>query len=216
MAYTVDWNSKVVTIPPDDLTLVQSGPPVDVRRLDVDTFRKAIRSIEASEEGIVYQPIVDNVEPTPVDSQTTLARVVRVINGYKVKFDDASGDYMAQMSGGNTNLADLSVLEPTGVSVLSANSAGLIVTTSGGGGGGDVNVVSVAGTPVSGPDDFKASVMDLYKLDVSIEDDGSGRAVQVWRDDAGNELFRRYLYRPDGSHVPFSDYPTDAVVRRGP
>jgi len=56
----------------------------------------------------------------------------------------------------------------------------------------------------------------LWKLTTSIEDDGSGKAVQVWRTDAGDVMFTRYLYKPDGSHVMFAEYPADAVTRRGP
>ncbi len=214
MAYTVDWTARRITVPRDDLTLVQSAGPdtLAVYELDLDEFHQEVRRLEASVAGVPNPTIVDYTPPASVDSATTLASVVRVIHDYRVEFDDSPGRYQVRLIGGNSNIHDTPVLVPNGVSVVPGNSAGLVSAAE----GVNANVQAVAGTPVSGPDDLKATAMDLWKLDVSIEDDGNGNAVQVWRDDSGSELFRRYLYWPDGSHVPFSDYPSDAVVRRGP
>jgi hypothetical protein len=61
----------------------------------------------------------------------TLARVVEVINGYTVTFED--GQYAVRLEGANHNIGDVKNVNQ--VSLVIGNTAGLIVTSSGGGGG---------------------------------------------------------------------------------
>ncbi len=118
MAISVDWNTKVITVPKTDTTLVQASP--EIRELDIDTFRLALKDIE-DDEGM---PFVDthshNAEVTVAG--VTLARVVSIINGYTITFED--GQYAVNLVGANSNIADVTNVNQ--VSVRSANSAGLV------------------------------------------------------------------------------------------
>ena len=123
MALSVNWNTKVIFVPKADLTLVGPGEVYD---LDLDEFRLELKSIEAG-EGI---PFLDthrhNTEVTVAG--TTLARVVEIINGYTVTFED--GQYAVNLVGANSNVADVTNVNQ--VSVRPQNSAGLIVSTASG------------------------------------------------------------------------------------
>lgn len=122
MAISVNWATKVITIPKADTTLVDAGPP-EIRSYDVNTFRLDLKALEASEEGM---PFVDTHlhKPEVTLSGVTYARFVEIINGYTVTFED--GQYVVQLSGANHNLAD--VKNANQVSIVVQNSAGLILS----------------------------------------------------------------------------------------
>ena len=122
MTYTVDWENSKVTIPTTDLTFVQSDP--DIYELDVGDFWLAVRAIEASEEAMPFKRIVANTAPKSV-AGITLGRVIEVINGYSIEFED--GMYSVNVVGGNNNFANVKVQNY--VSVNTANSAGMTGTT---------------------------------------------------------------------------------------
>lgn len=127
MALSINWATQVITIPQADLTLV-SGT---LYELDTDAFRLELKSIEDSEEGIVFPDTHrHNTEATVVG--TTFARLIEIINGYSIEFED--GAYSVRLAGSNNNLFDVEngILEQNTVQVISQNSAGLIVTSSGG------------------------------------------------------------------------------------
>ena len=117
MAVTVNWITKVISVPKADLTFIGPG---QLYELDVDSFRLELKSIEA-DEGM---PFVDthqhNTEVTV--GGVTLARVVEIINGYTIEFED--DQYAVNLVGANNNISDVSVVNQ--VSIRSANSAGLI------------------------------------------------------------------------------------------
>jgi hypothetical protein len=87
----------------------------------MDNFRSALKDLEDSEEGMSFPSTHNHVAPISVGG-VTLARVVELINGYTVTFED--GQYAVNLLGANTNLSDNINLNQ--VSVRSANSAGLI------------------------------------------------------------------------------------------
>ena len=126
MAVTIDWLTQVISVPLVDLTQISVSP--DIYQLDVDTFRLALKAIEGSEEGA---PFLDthqhNTEVTV--GGVTLARVVEIINGYTVTFEN--GTYRVNLIGANHNILD--VLNYNSVQVASSNSAGLQTVTSGSG-----------------------------------------------------------------------------------
>ncbi len=122
MAYSVNWATKVVTIPKSDTTLVSVSP--DVRQLDIEDFWKAIIDIEDSDEAMAFPPIIENTAPKALFS-LTLARTVLVINGYSITFED--GLYSINIVGGNSNLDDPGIVNKNSVGVNTKNSAGLIV-----------------------------------------------------------------------------------------
>lgn len=118
MAITIDWNTKVISVPKSDLTLVQSNP-TEIRELNLNWFRLQLKAIE-DDEGM---PFLDtHRHNTEVSiAGLTLARVIEIINGYTVTFED--GQYAVNLVGANSNVGD--VVNVNQVSVRSFNSAGM-------------------------------------------------------------------------------------------
>lgn len=125
MPVTIDWGQKIINVPQDYLTPVVSPT---LYELNIDTFRKDLKALEASEEGM---PELDthshNTEVTVAG--TTIARVVEIINGYTITFED--GQYAVNLVGANSNIAEVQNVNQ--VSTRSFNTAGLITVTSGSG-----------------------------------------------------------------------------------
>jgi hypothetical protein len=125
MAISINWSTRVITVPQADLTLV-SGT---LYELDVDTFRLSLRDIEDGEEGAAFVPT--HTHSTAVTlSGVTYARTVEIINGYTITFEDTGSPYTVRMTGANHNLADVTNYTSE-VSLIVGNSAGLIVAGSG-------------------------------------------------------------------------------------
>lgn len=122
MAYSVNWATKVISIPKSDLTLLQSTP-IEIRELNLNAFRLELKNIEDSEEGIPFPTTHNHNQPVTVGG-VTLARVVELINGYTVTFED--GQYAVNLAGANSNVGDNINLNQ--VSVRASNSAGLVQT----------------------------------------------------------------------------------------
>lgn len=119
MAVTIDWSDKVIYVPKTDLVLIQETP-VEIREMNLNWFRLQLKDIEDSTDGIV------NLDTHRHNTETTLggltyARVIEIINGYTVTFED--GQYAVNLVGANSNVAD--VVNVNQVSVRSANSAGM-------------------------------------------------------------------------------------------
>ena len=117
MAITINWLTKVINVPRADMALVQASP--EIRQLDVDAFRLELKDIEDS-EGMPYVDTHRHVSTITVGG-VTLARVVEIINGYTVTFED--GQYAVNLVGANNNIGDVTNVNQ--VSVRSSNSAGL-------------------------------------------------------------------------------------------
>jgi len=120
MAITIDWTTRVISVEKSDMSLIQSDP-FDVYELDIDAFRRELKSIEDSEAGIV-NPDTHSHNTLVNIGGFTLARVVEIINGYTITFED--GQYAVNLNGANSNLGD--VVNLNQVSIRSANTAGLI------------------------------------------------------------------------------------------
>ncbi len=126
MTISIDWNTKIINVPQADLTPLGGAN----YRLDINTFRLALKDIEDSEEGITFLATHNHNQPVNVGG-FTLARVVEIINGYTVTFQDVGSPYVVELYGANSNILDVTNLNQ--VSVRAQNSAGLIeVSTSGG------------------------------------------------------------------------------------
>lgn len=119
MAISVDWPTKIINIPKADLTLVQSTP-FEIRELNINTFRLALKNLEDDVEGQPW-PTTHNHNTTVTVGGVTLARVVEIINGYTITFED--GSYAVNLVGANSNISD--VVNLNTVQVRAANSAGL-------------------------------------------------------------------------------------------
>lgn len=128
MAITVDWATKVITIPQADLTFI-SGT---LYELDTDTFRLALKALEDDEDGIPFLDTHRHNTAVTV-AGTTFARIVEIINGYSVEFEN--GAYSVRLVGSNNNIFDVEngILVQNTVQVIAQNAAGLITYNTGGG-----------------------------------------------------------------------------------
>lgn len=126
MAYSVNWITKVISIPTSDLTLI-SGTRYS---LDMSDFLAEIRRLEwEPTEGLWAPAIVDHTDTRTDFAGATYAPFDDLINGYTVEFTGVAT--RVDLLGSNNDLID--VLIPTGVSVVPSNSAGLQIVTSGSG-----------------------------------------------------------------------------------
>lgn len=125
MAYSVNWITKVISIPTSDLTLV-SGTRY---RLEMSAFLSEIRRLEWSrDDGLWAEQILDHTNAKTL-AGATFAPLDEIINGYTIQFTGVAT--RVDLVGTNNNVVD--VLVPTGVSVVPSNSAGLQVVAVGSG-----------------------------------------------------------------------------------
>jgi hypothetical protein len=117
MAISVNWQTRVIDIPQADLVLL-SGSRYDFPL--VSYFKTQARLAEASEEGIVFDQIVNYVPPFDL-GDTILAPAVQIINGYTCTFED--GMWAAVFSEANTNIQNETNVNQ--VSIRPNNSTGL-------------------------------------------------------------------------------------------
>lgn len=114
---TIDYSTRVISVLQSELTLVSGS----IYELDIDNFRLALNDLADDEEGMPFPTTHVHVAPITFGT-TTLARVVEIINGYTVTFED--GSYAVELVGANSNIANVTNLNQ--VSVRSNNSAGLV------------------------------------------------------------------------------------------
>lgn len=119
MASTIDWATLIITIPKADTSLVDIGPP-EIRSLNVNMWRLGLKDIEDDEDGMAFLDTHQHTAPVTIGG-VTLARVVEVINGYTVTFEN--GSYAVNLEGANQNIGD--VINFNSVQIRSTNSAGL-------------------------------------------------------------------------------------------
>tara|TARA_R110000803_G_scaffold13482_1_gene37880 strand:- start:25587 stop:26723 length:1137 start_codon:yes stop_codon:yes gene_type:complete len=119
MAITIDRITRVINVPKTFSTLIQSVPK-EIRQLDLNAFRKALKDIEDNGDGMSYLDTHRHNTTVEVGG-VILSRVIEIINGYTVTFED--GAYAINLAGANSNVGD--IVNVNQVSVRSANSAGL-------------------------------------------------------------------------------------------
>lgn len=117
MAISITWKTKVINVPQADLTFLGGTDYA----LDLDVFRKTLNLLQESEVGIIFDTTHFHTQPVTVGG-ITLARVVEIINGYTVTFENLQ--YAVNLVGANSNVGD--VVNLNQVSVRSANTAGLV------------------------------------------------------------------------------------------
>jgi hypothetical protein len=159
MAISVDWATRVITIPTSFLTHL-SGP-VGVGgtfELDVNAFRLALKALEADVEGMPFPDT--HTHNTEVQlGITTYARVVEIINDYTVEFAETPFDqYTVICSGANHNIADVKVVNT--VSLIIGNAAGLVVVN----GTGGASTTEILEMPVEGSLDFQGLLQVLLAV----------------------------------------------------
>lgn len=119
MAYTVDYLNLIVTIPKADLTVIDAGN--EVYELNILDFWAQIHDLQDDPDGMAFPAIMDSTPPTTLGGDT-YARVVRIVNGWRIQFED--GQYQVNFTGANTDIASNRVQNQ--VSLNTANSAGLV------------------------------------------------------------------------------------------
>jgi hypothetical protein len=120
MAITINPLTHVIYVPKADMTLVQASP--EVRELDVDSFRLALKSIEDDPAYGIYLLKTHSHNTEVSLSGLTYARIVEILDPYTVEFED--GQYTVNCTGANHNLSDVKVANQ--VSLIVNNAAGLI------------------------------------------------------------------------------------------
>lgn len=122
---TIDWPSGVIAVPQADLTPLGGG----IYELDLNVFRLRLKDLEDDEAGMPFLR-THNHNPEVTVSGVTISRVVEIINGYTVTFED--GQYAVNLVGANSNVADVTNVNQ--VSIRAFNTAGLITVDTGGSG----------------------------------------------------------------------------------
>lgn len=106
----------------------------DLYELDTAAFRLELKDLEDSEDGMPFPDTHIHNVPVTV-AGVTYSRTIEIINGYSITFEDTGSPYTVRLVGSNNNIFDVEngILNPTdGVTVVSSNSGGLIVTDSSG------------------------------------------------------------------------------------
>lgn len=116
MALTLDWNTKVITVPKSELTLV-TGTRYTIT---VEYWWQLLREANYDAIGVVFDTMYNSIAPT-----TSTPRIVEVINGYTAQFED--GLYSVEFINGNTNFRDIEIKNL--VSVGTNNTTGFIDPT---------------------------------------------------------------------------------------
>jgi hypothetical protein len=100
--------------------------------MDTDVIKRAMMVVLSSEDYVwMDDSFIHNTEVTVAG--TTFARTIEVINSHSITLEDTSLAYSVRMINSNNNMFDIenSIMNPTPlVTVVSTNSAGLVVTGS--------------------------------------------------------------------------------------
>jgi hypothetical protein len=121
VALSINWATKVITVPQSDLTLV-SGT---LYELDTEVFRQDLNAIMASSEGMPFEDPMNHFTEVTI-SGVVYARLIEIINGYSIQFSPDS-QWSVRLAGSNNNLWDIEagILVQNQVQVIPQNSAGL-------------------------------------------------------------------------------------------
>ena len=119
MAISINYATFVIFIPRADLLVLQTTPSF-VYQLNLESFYREVMDLQDDQAGSPFPTAINNTAPVSIGG-VTLARVIEIINGYTVEFED--GKYAVNLSGANTNLQDVAIVNQ--VSIRPNNSAGL-------------------------------------------------------------------------------------------
>lgn len=126
MAISIDWGNKIINVPQSYLTLITGT----LYELDTAQFRLDLKNLEDDPEGMPF-PDTHRHNTQVTVAGVTYARVIEIINGYQIKFED--GQYSVRLVGSNNNFFDVEngILYQNQVQVIPGNAAGLIVVETG-------------------------------------------------------------------------------------
>jgi hypothetical protein len=116
---TINWLTRVITVPQSFLVPLGGTN----YQLDTNKFRLALRDIEDDEAGAVHPP-THNHNTSVLLGGIEYARVIEMINGYSITFEDTGSPYAVSLAGSNNNILDVANLN--NVAIRSNNSAGLM------------------------------------------------------------------------------------------
>lgn len=122
MPISIDYNTRVVTVlfnSPELLTFVGGN----VYDLDTNALRLALNAEAATVAGMAY-PDNNRHNTTVLLAGVEYARIIEVINGFSLTFEEQLSPYVVNFVGSNNNYLDVTNLGT--VQLRSNNSAGLI------------------------------------------------------------------------------------------
>ena len=120
MAITINWNTFIINIPKADTSLIQTTP-AEIRELNINTLRLALKDIEDNEDGLLF-PNTHNHNTEVSLGGLVYARIIEIIDPYTITFED--GPYAVNLVGANSNIGDR--VNFNQVSIRTNNAAGLI------------------------------------------------------------------------------------------
>jgi len=128
MPISIDWGTKVISVPQSYLTNITGT----LYELDTDQFRLDLKALEDDEAGMPF-PDTHRHNTEVTIAGVTYARLIEIINGYSITFEN--GSYSVRLAGSNNNFFDVEngILNQNTVQVIAQNSAGLIVKSIGSG-----------------------------------------------------------------------------------
>lgn len=141
---SIDHATFVISIPKADTIFVETNALTgyEVRSYDEYALMRELAGYLDSEAGATL-PVAFSHNTSVTISGVVYARALLILAPYTVVFE--AGNYQVKLVGGtNNNLLD--VLNPNGVSVIPANSAGLQTVNTAGGGGATAAEVWAYGT----------------------------------------------------------------------
>lgn len=129
MAISINPITHVITVPQSDLTFI-SGT---LYQHDTEAFRLQLIEWESSDEGI-WQPNTHIHNTEVAVAGVTYARTIQLLAPYTLQYEDLGHPgYTVMLVGSNNNLFEAGIIITNHNSVISTNSAGLIVKTVGSG-----------------------------------------------------------------------------------
>jgi hypothetical protein len=129
MAISINWLTKVISIPQSYLTLI-SGIRYN---LDIEKFRNDLKNLEDTEEGLPYSDTHARNKPVTL-SGVQYAQTFEVLAPYTISFENTGTPYVVVATGANHNIGDVTNFDG-GMSLVVGNSGGLIINTVNIGGG---------------------------------------------------------------------------------
>jgi hypothetical protein len=183
MAITIDWATKVISVPQADLTFITGT----LYEMDTDWFRLQLKALEASIEGMPFEDT--HVHNTAVTvAGTTFFRTIEIVNGYSVEFTPDS-QWSVRLANSNNNIFDVEngILVQNQVQVIAQNSAGGQVVETG--------VSGLTSEESSKLDGIDTTLTVLRKLQMNkmITDPSTG-VLTIYDDDDTTPLYTGNIY----------------------
>lgn len=176
MSYSVNWVTKIITIPTTDLTLVNGTR----YSLDMTDFLTEIRRLEWGFIDGLWAPAILDHSDTRFDfAGVDYAPFDDIINGYTVIIIGVAT--RVDLLGSNNNLVD--VLISNGVTVVPSNSAGLQIVSVGSGLSSEeqarlLDLWQRQGLDISNPALITDEAVIAGDVDLAISDDGTTTTIQ--------------------------------------